>query len=251
MAASLCCAEEIESLSTEFDEELFPWENWMGASTEIDEQRGWVEIDAPDDAFSGIRLPGGPIVKDFPPPWHVEVRIDRPDGEPSAIGMILQQDGIQHLHSFIPDATAAGEDDYFGYTAYWDGNGKGAFGPGGVWQGDGISEADQASDPFQLYFGVVNDTTIRWGVWSIEEGAWAFLPDKSGFSLSEDPVSWQNMMIMIENRDGWFEAMGGTGPDGATVVDIDYIRFFSGLVTTAVDPAGKLAARWAEIKVSR
>jgi hypothetical protein len=159
--------------------------------------------------------------------------------------MILQQDGIQHLHSFVPDRDG---DAYFGNTAYWDGSGKGAFGPGGFW---GVPEADPASDPFYLYFGVVDDSNVRWGVRANEADPWAFIPDLTGFSLSADPVSWQNMMIMIENRDGWFEAMGGTGPDGATVVDIDYIRFFSGLVTTAVDPAGKLAARWAEIKVSR
>ena len=59
------------------------------------------------------------------------------------------------------------------------------------------------------------------------------------------------MMIMIENRQGWYDAWQGIGPAGATVVDIDYIRFVSGLVVADVEPAGKLAARWAEIKVSR
>ena len=43
-AGSLCFAQSIESLSTNFDGDMAPWEDWNGATSDTGARAGWVRI---------------------------------------------------------------------------------------------------------------------------------------------------------------------------------------------------------------
>src|SRR5207245_240247 len=76
--------------TTEFVADSGVWQAWNGASLNLSARAGFGRVTTPDDAFSGLELPGGLPVNKYPPPWHIEVALERPIDQNTAIGVILQ-----------------------------------------------------------------------------------------------------------------------------------------------------------------
>jgi hypothetical protein len=218
-------AQLIPELSTEFEGDAGAWEPGDAlAAFDFTSRPGWVRTTDPVATNFGSLLPAGGVPQGtYPPPWHAEVRFERPLDVNTAIGWLIQTEGQQTLFQSLQDPGGAGPGGatYFGASARWTGWSSPDFLPGGV-----ATETEMSGAVLELYFGVIDDTHVRYGVRPAGTSTWIFAPDNSGPSLGDVEV----FKIMVENRQGWFDQWSPTlTPVVDTVVDFDYIRVFSSL----------------------
>jgi hypothetical protein len=209
-------------LGTEFTADMGLWGPWAGATANLTDRPGFIRLTVPGGALGGLQLTGGVPVTNYPPPWHFEVALERPTDVNTAIGIIIQSDGLQSLFHSLNNGDKTG----FAIAAGFGSSGK-TFGAGADFSG--VPAEKMAGKRLIIYMGMVDDTHMRWGVRPDEASEWAFAPDVDiGFSASASPVSFSDLKLMIENRDGWFNYVGGGSTKGApngVSVDVDYVRF--------------------------
>ncbi|MBI4582707.1 MAG: hypothetical protein HY717_01545 [Planctomycetes bacterium] len=212
------------SPSTEFDGDAGPWSAADSARIDLSARPGWLRLTTPPGTFGTISVLGGLPVDVYPPPWHLEMSLVRPANVPTAIGILTQSDGIQFLFNNFPGRTGPGGATSFGAGALWNASGKGLFGKPDF---NGVPESAMAGDAIEIWAGVINNTTMRYGVRPAGSPDWNFAPEVvGGFELSAAPVSFASVKIMVENRQPWFDQWPGTKASlENVVVDIDYIRF--------------------------
>ena len=215
---------DIESLSTEFDGNAGPWASADSATIDLTAREGWMRITAPKGTFATIQLSGGLPVDTYEPEWHFEMRVERPADLNTAVGFLSQSDGIQSLFTYLPGATGVGA--VFN-GANWNPHGKGIFGMPNFSQ---VPESEMSGTGIEIWVGVIDSLTMRYGVRPAGADAWNFAPDLvGGFDLASEPVSFPSVKIMVENRQGFYNQFPDTyAPDESVAVDIDYIRFFEG-----------------------
>lgn len=215
-------AQLITELSTEFESDAGIWTpgDALGAF-DLTSRPGWVRTTDPAATNFGSLLPTGGVPQGtYPPPWHAEIRFERPLDINTAIGWLIQSEGQQTLFQSLPAGTGPGGATFFGASARWTGWSAPDFLPGGV-----ATEAEMSGAQLELYFGVVDDTHVRYGVRPAGTSTWIFAPDNSGPSLGDVEI----FKIMVENRQGWYDQWEESAPVVDTVVDFDYIRVFSSL----------------------
>ncbi|MBI4582705.1 MAG: fibronectin type III domain-containing protein [Planctomycetes bacterium] len=253
LAGLLCCggmawfmdgsAQDITFLSTEFDVDSGPWIAADAAGIALDARPGWLRVTSFPGAFGSILVGGGLPVDLYPPPWHLEMSLERPTDVSTAIGFLTQSDGIQYLFNNFPGGTGPGGRTSFGFGALWPASTKGAFGLPNFNDPNLVPEAAMAGGAIELWIGVINNTTMRYGVRPAGTPDWNFAPDVAGYDLSADPVSFRSMKIMVENRQPWFNQWPGTTASlDNVIVDIDYIRFFSDVPPLLVNEPQKVMA---------
>jgi hypothetical protein len=204
------------------------WSAWNGDSLDLSSVPAFGTLTTPPAAFGGLQLPGALLVTQYPPPWHLEVALTRPTDVNTAIGFLLGH-GIEGLFNSISNGTI----NTFA-SATFNGSGKGVPAPPDF---SAVPASKMQGSRLVMYLGQVDDTHMRWGVRPNESSAWSFAPDEPlNFSASASPVSWPDIQLMIENRDGWFGQFGAgiTANAGPTTVYVDYIKFLPNLTPSYV-----------------
>src|SRR5882724_9511090 len=106
--------------ATEFTTDTGPWASWLGATVDLTNHPGFAHVTQADDAFGGLQLTGGVPVTNYPPPWHFEIAFERPTDINTAVGILIQSDGLQALFPSLNNGTPGG----FGSAAGIWGSGK-------------------------------------------------------------------------------------------------------------------------------
>lgn len=234
MMMSLLCSASVQAqvlvpaLSTEMNFSSDAWIEYNGQaagdiSVDFNAVFGKARATVIPGTFGGFELPGGIQSGTLAAPWHMEISLQRPLNQNTAIGLLIpgSSDGTQGLFMNLPNPGGSGPGgatSFFG-GAFWTGH------PGPDFSA--VPESEMATAGIEIYFGVIDATgtpTVQWGIRPEGSAVWNMAPP----SVGGPAYTFDTVRLMIENRQGWYDQWPpALGSSADVAVDVDYIRVYN------------------------
>lgn len=228
-------AQLIPAMSSEMNGSTDAWVGWAGGTqpsltVDMAAVPGKARLTAaPGDNLGGLTIPGGIGDGTLAPPWHMEMKLNRPLDQNTSMGYLMPAgtDGTQGLWTALPVPGGAGPGGatwFFG-AAFWTGGHP-------VPDFSAFAESEFSGTDLEIYFGVLENDgapTTRWGFRLAGASTWNFAPDTTGGNT----YGFGSVNLMIEMRQPWFDQWGISAPASDLVVDVDYVRVYSSMDSEA------------------